>query len=136
MKKIVKEIMKKISIVFVVVAACSSPESKEAKNAEKVLLQPEEFKAKVDAGAVLIDVRTVEEYAEGHITGSLNMDIKDPGFLDNVQILDTTKQYAVYCASGVRSGKAAEIMRKNGFTKVYTLAGGIKSWSDKGLPLE
>lgn len=125
--------MKKIWIVFIVVAACSSPESK---NTEKVLLQPDEFKTRIDAGATLIDVRTVEEYAEGHIAGSVNMDINDPGFNDNVQILDKNKQYAVYCASGVRSGKAAEIMRKSGFTKVYTLAGGIKSWKEKGLPVE
>jgi len=125
--------MKKLWIVFIIAAACSSPESK---NAKKVLLQPGEFKIKIDSGATLIDVRTVEEYAEGHITGSVNMDINDPGFNDNVQILDKTKQYAVYCASGVRSGKAADIMRKSGFTNVYTLAGGMKSWKEKGLPVE
>jgi len=125
--------MKKLWILFIIIAACSSPESK---NAQKVFLQPEEFKTKVDSGATLIDVRTIEEFANGHITGSQNMDINDPGFAENVRILDKEKQYAVYCASGVRSGKAAEIMRKNGFTNVYTLAGGIKSWKDKGLPLE
>jgi phage shock protein E len=125
--------MKKIWIVFIIVAACSTPESK---NTEKVLLQPGEFKSKIDAGATLIDVRTVEEYADGHITGSVNMDINDPGFNDNVQILDKNTQYAVYCASGVRSGKAAEIMRQSGFTNVYTLAGGIRSWKEKGLPVE
>jgi phage shock protein E len=128
--------MKKIWIVFIVVAACSSPESKNAENTAKVLLQPEEFKNKIEAGAMLIDVRTIEEYADGHIAGSLNMDINDRGFNDNVQILDKDRQYAVYCASGVRSGKAADIMRDSGFTNVYTLAGGIKSWREKGLPLE
>ena len=120
-------------MIFIVVTACSSPESK---NTEKVLLQPEEFKVKIESGATLIDVRTIEEYADGHITGSLNMDVNDPGFNDNVQILDKSKLYAVYCASGVRSGKAAEFMRTSGFTNVYTLAGGIKSWKEKGLPVE
>jgi phage shock protein E len=119
--------------ILAIALACSSKESKqEAVN----LLQPEEFKAKVESGATLIDVRTVEEYASGHITGSLNMDVKNPGFESNVAMLDKSKPYAVYCASGVRSGKAAELMKKNGFTSVFTLAGGIKTWKDKGLPLE
>lgn len=120
-------------VVILLVCSCSS---KESKSDAKILLQPEDFKAKVDAGAILIDVRTVEEYASGHISGSLNMDVNNPGFKDNVLMLDKNKEYAVYCASGVRSGKAADLMRQNGFTAVHTLAGGIKTWNDKGLPLE
>lgn len=125
--------MKTILPLFIVLLACSSPESKTATN---YLLQPEDFKSKVEGGATLLDVRTVEEYASGHISGSLNMDVNNPGFNDNVKLLDKNKMYAVYCASGVRSGKAAEFMRQNGFTSVYTLTGGIKSWKEKGLPLE
>ncbi len=120
-------------LVILLVWSCSSKESKSDTN---FLLQPEDFKSKIDGGATLIDVRTVEEYASGHITGSLNMDIKNPGFEENVRMLDKNKTYAVYCASGVRSGKAAELMRQSGFTSVFTLAGGVKAWSDKGLPLE
>ncbi len=124
----------KYLFIFLValVAACSPKESKET----NFLLEPEAFNAKVEQGATLIDVRTVEEYAEGHITGSLNLDINNPGFEENVKMLDPNKEYAVYCASGVRSGKAAELMRKNGFSSVYTLTGGIKTWKEKGLPLE
>jgi len=119
--------MKIILPLFIILLACSSPESK---NAANYLLQPEE------SGATLIDVRTVEEYAGEHIAGSLNMDINNPGFKENVLLLDKAKTYAVYCASGVRSGKAGELMRQNGFTSVFTLAGGLKSWKEKGLPLE
>lgn len=126
----------KIIIPLLLVLLVWSCSSKEAKNEANFLLQPEDFKSKIDAGATLIDVRTVEEYAGGHISGSLNMDINNPGFEENVRMLDKSKTYAVYCASGVRSGKAADLMRKNGFTAVYTLAGGVKTWSDKGLPLE
>jgi phage shock protein E len=126
--------MKNIFPLFIIVlAACSSPDSK---NSTNYLLQPEEFQSKISGGATLIDVRTVEEYASGHITGSLHMDIKNPGFKDNVMMLDRTKEYALYCASGVRSGKAADLMKKEGFESVYTLAGGVKTWKDKGLPLE
>jgi phage shock protein E len=125
--------MKIILPLFIILLACSSRESK---NETNYLLQPEEFKTKIESGATLIDVRTVEEYASGHITGSLNMDIKNPSFEGNVAMLDKSKTYAVYCASGVRSGQAAELMRKSGFTSVFALAGGIKSWKEKGLPIE
>jgi rhodanese-related sulfurtransferase len=127
--------MKIIFPLFIVLLICGCS-SKDSKTDASFVLQPEDFKTKVDAGAILIDVRTVEEYANGHITGSLNMDVNAPNFKDNVLMLDKSKQYAVYCASGVRSGKAADVMRQTGFTSVYTLAGGVKTWSDKGLPLE
>lgn len=125
--------MKKILLLLIIAVACSSPDSR---NSASQLLQPEDFQSKVQHGATLIDVRTVEEYASGHISGSLNMDINNPGFKDNVLMLDRSKEYAIYCASGVRSGKAADVMRQAGFTSVFTLAGGMKSWTDKGLPVE
>lgn len=124
--------MKTLLPLFFIVLACSSPDSKNT----NFLLQPEDFSKKIESGATIIDVRSVEEYASGHITGSLNMDYNNPGFKDNVMMLDKSKTYAVYCASGVRSGKAGDLMRQNGFTSVYTLAGGTKAWSEKGLPLE
>jgi len=123
--------MKFILPLFIILFACSSPDSKDGD-----VLEPEAFKSKIDNGAILIDVRTQEEYATGHISGSLNLDFKNPGFKDNVLMLDPKKEYAVYCASGVRSSKAAELMKENGFTSVFTLTGGIKTWKEKGLPLE
>lgn len=119
--------------IFILAACSSSPDSK---NSAKYLLGPEDFQAKVQSGATVIDVRSVEEYAGGHISGSLNMDINNPGFKDNVKLLDPSKEYALYCASGVRSGKAADIMRQEGFKSVYTLTGGMKTWRDKGFPVE
>ncbi|HMJ67805.1 MAG TPA: rhodanese-like domain-containing protein [Cyclobacteriaceae bacterium] len=125
--------MKYILPLFIIVLACASPDSK---NSANYLLQPEDFQNKINHGATLIDVRSVEEYASGHITGSLNMDVSNPSFKDNVLMLDRSKEYALYCASGVRSGKAADVMRQEGFASVYTLTGGIKHWTDKGMPLE
>lgn len=118
------------SIVFIMlIAACSSP-------GESPELQADMFKSKIDEGAAVIDVRTPEEYSGGHIASSRNIDIKDPKFLDIIQPLDKAKPYAVYCASGVRSGKAADIMREHGFANVFTLSGGLKTWREQGLPLE
>ncbi|MEI9919761.1 MAG: rhodanese-like domain-containing protein [Bacteroidota bacterium] len=122
--------MKKALFIFIILASCASPEG----GSEE--LQPEIFKSKIDGGATVLDVRTPEEYSNGHIAGSQNIDFKDPSFDANILTLDKARPYAVYCASGVRSGKAAEIMRQNGFTNVFTLAGGLKTWKEKGLPLE
>ena len=120
--------MKKVLIILIVMMACSVEGGAE--------LQPEMFKSKVDAGAIVIDVRTPEEYSTGHIAGSQNIDIKDPDFMKKLDALDKTKPYAVYCASGVRSGRASDIMWENGFSNIVILSGGIKAWKEKGLPLE
>jgi len=76
----------------------------------------------------LVDVRTPEEYAEGHIKGAVNIDFKKRTFPDYVNVLDKEKPVAVYCRSANRSGKAALIMQSLGFKKIYDLDGGIKAW--------
>lgn len=126
--------MKRILIAILVAAvACTSGDNKSDIN---YAVGADEFKKVIDQGAILIDVRTMEEYASGHLTGSLNLDIRNEAFEDNVKILDKQKTYAVYCASGVRSKSAADMMRKEGFEHVYTLNEGLKSWKEKGLPVE
>ncbi len=128
--------MKKLSLMILLAGFLASCGSKESQSTTNYALDPEAFKAKIESGAVLIDVRTVEEYADGHLTNSINVDFNNPAFKDNILILDKNKEYAVYCASGVRSGKAADLMRSEGFTSVFTLTGGIKTWKEKGLPVE
>lgn len=76
-------------------------------------------------GAVLLDVRTPEEFASGHIQSAINIDFQNPSFAEDVKKLDTSKPYFVYCRSGNRSGKAVSFMKENGFTKIYELQGGI-----------
>ena len=107
-----------------------------SKTEPDVVLNADEFNNEIKSGATLLDVRTPEEYSEGHIANSMNIDIKNPSFEENLSMLDKSKTYAVYCASGVRSGKASDLMREKGFSSVYTLEGGIKTWKEKGLPLE
>ena len=77
----------------------------------------------------IVDVRTKEEFEEGHIEGAVNYDIYSPGFAGNITELDKSKSYLVYCTSGSRSLQAVMFMRKNGFTKVENLGGGIMSLS-------
>jgi rhodanese-related sulfurtransferase len=85
--------------------------------------------------AVLLDVRTPEEYATGFIPGAQLMDFKDPSFANNLATLDRDRPYFVYCAAGVRSHGAYEMMKAQGFRQVIELEGGISAWESAGLPL-
>ena len=75
----------------------------------------------------LIDVRTPEEFSEGHIPGAINIDVKGEGFDEKVAQLDKSQPVAIYCRSGSRSKLAAERMANAGF-KVTELSEGILSW--------
>ena len=84
----------------------------------------------------LVDVRTLAEHMEGHILGSLNINVKDENFASCVDdLLDTNKEVAVYCRSGRRSRTAADILIKKGF-KVYNLDKGILNWIEEGRDIE
>lgn len=82
-----------------------------------------------DANAVILDVRTEEEVEDGFIPNMLNLDIRQgQGFLDEVQKLDKSKNYYVYCRSGARSAQACTLMNQMGFGTTYNLIGGFMSW--------
>jgi rhodanese-related sulfurtransferase len=101
-------------------------------------LEPAAFRQTLQKtpGAVLLDVRTAEEYEEGHLAQARNVDYKRDDFRRQVGKLDKSKPYFVYCKAGVRSEKAADIMKELGFRQVYTLDGGIDEWEDEDLPVE
>ena len=88
-----------------------------------------------EPGTVLVDVRTPEEYAAGHLAGAVNLDVQGPGFADAVAALDAAGHYAVYCHSGNRSAVAVSYLRDHGFTSVVELAGGILAWQAAGRPV-
>lgn len=93
------------------------------------LLPAEQFAAAAEQpGVVLLDVRTPEEFADGHIDGASNIDLNAPDFPDRVAELDATVTYAVYCRSGNRSATATSYMLQQGFAPMYELDGGIVSW--------
>lgn len=77
---------------------------------------------------VLIDVRTPEEYAEGHVPGAINLNVKDNNFGKKVSELDSTKNYYIYCRSGVRAKSAEAIMLENNLKKVHTFQDGMLTY--------
>ena len=84
---------------------------------------------------VVLDVRTAGEFAAGHIENAINIDVEGMSFDSEISKLDKSKEYAVYCHSGRRSGIATEKMAKVGFTKLSNLDGGIIEWQAAGYPL-
>jgi rhodanese-related sulfurtransferase len=102
---------------------------------QKQVLPANEFKSKLSAkSAVLIDVRTTDEFKEGHLDKALNKNVNDQDFETYCTKLDKGKTYFVYCLAGKRSHKAAETMRKKGLT-VFELEDGIEGWNAAKLPV-
>ena len=86
--------------------------------------------------ALLLDVRTADEYAGGHLARARNIDFYAADFAAQIGQLDKSKPVLVYCAVGGRSGKTMEMMKKAGFKEVYNLDGGFNAWKAGGLPTE
>ena len=83
-----------------------------------------------DPDVLLLDVRTAEEYAEERIGNAQNIDVLQSDFTERIQTMDRSKTIAVYCRSGRRSKKAANILVENGF-KVVELATGNNGWKER-----
>lgn len=90
----------------------------------------EEFKQKItsDKDVVVIDVRTLQEYNQVRIPNSSLIDFHNPDFRMEIDKLDKTKTYLVYCRSGRRSYHACREFKHQGFGKVFNLEGGIIAW--------
>jgi hypothetical protein len=128
-----KNILYLIAIIFLVsgatISSCQTSPG-------KTVLDPTSFDAtiKSTANAVVIDVRTPEEYSKGHLQNAKNIDWNGANFDKQTESMDKTKPVFVYCLSGGRSSAAAAKMRSNGFTTVYELEGGIMKWRAANLP--
>ena len=85
---------------------------------------------------LIIDVRSAEEYAEGHVPGAINIAHSEmAGNLDKI-LAHKNKPVVVYCRSGYRAGKAAKVLLKNDFTQVKHLDGDMLGWQEAGQPIE
>jgi rhodanese-related sulfurtransferase len=116
----------------------SSATSQETETAASAatLLSPDEANARIESGDVeILDVRTPEEYAQGHVEGATLIDFYEPDFADRIAELDRDTEYVVYCRSGNRSGQATAMMTEQGFSAVNDVDGGIVAWEAAGLPV-
>ncbi len=82
-----------------------------------------------DNNAVILDVRTLEEFEEGYIANAINIDVlKGQAFVYEVEVLDKSKNYYLYCRAGSRSENACNMMNQLGFENTYNLMGGMMQW--------
>jgi rhodanese-related sulfurtransferase len=116
-------------LILILLISCAE------KKTESVL-SPKEFDAKYKsmANAILLDVRTEEEVANGKITSAKNI-VWDDAFATKLDTLAHQPLF-VYCGSGIRSAKAAKILREKGYDEVYELDGGMKAWKAEGMKVE
>lgn len=95
------------------------------------VLEKSQYQALVEKGFTIIDVRTPEEYEEGHIEGAQNIDVKSGAFVTEIEKLSKSDTLLVYCRSGRRSLYAAQVMVSFGFQKIYDLEGGFLNWESE-----
>ena len=128
MKRFFKKIVAML-LSMVTVAGCGF--STEADGAGEILAPLEYMKMlENDANACLLDVRRADEYAQGHLPGAVLLDVTDSvGFLKGVEQLVKEKNIYIYCRSGRRSRKAADILTSKGF-KVRDMQGGYNAWKE------
>lgn len=122
-----------IILIGVVVAFFYLKKLKNSKN----MIPPQKFKELLQEGpAVIIDVRTRNEYNNGHLKKTdYNYDMSSSDFEKNVEKLDKDKNYFLYCRTGARSGRATQMMKRKGFENVYNI-GGIQSLVNAGFEKE
>ena len=84
---------------------------------------------------VVVDVRTADEFADGHIKGAVNIDVTADDFEAKLSQLDKSKVYLVHCRSGARSTRALETFKKLGFEKIYHLNEGMLAWVEADQPV-
>ena len=125
--------MKKVIAATITLAVILTGCAQESNSAD---LNVAEFSAKSqEAGVISLDVRTAQEFAEGHLKNAININVESGNFENEIANLDKTATYAVYCRSGRRSAVAVDLMQKAGFTNLFNLDGGVIDWSASGYPL-
>ena len=117
-------------------AAAVGSEQKAERPAAPGRVGVEDFAAIIAGPNVqIIDVRTPEEFSEGHLAGAVNIPVQATDFTERVASLDPAATYAVYCRSGNRSKPAVSAMKGAGIAAVYELDSGTLGWTAGGQPL-
>ncbi|AEA46376.1 rhodanese-like domain-containing protein [Archaeoglobus veneficus] len=143
MDRVWKYVLFVLLVAGVAIAGCAQEAVKEQVAGEDLTVKNispvEAFeliqKNKGNPDFVILDVRTPEEFSQGHIENAINVNYYSKTFENELNRLDKNKTYLVYCRTGHRSGLAVEVMKELGFKKVYNMMGGIAEWEAKGLPV-
>ena len=128
--------MRLLTIALVAALAFGCTRTPQQEPAQVQTMTPNAFKEqRLTKKTMVVDVRTTEEYAAGHLDGAVLSDYRGGAFAQDIQNWDKDKVDCLYCASGNRSGKAAELMKEAGFKHVYN-RGAFQTLKEAGLPIE
>ncbi|MCB0819288.1 MAG: rhodanese-like domain-containing protein [Bacteroidetes bacterium] len=113
-----------IILFITVVASCS---------AQTQRLNPDEFEKKsANEQTIIVDIRTPQEFAAGHLKNAININFYSPDFVSSIEKAGKNKNVLIYCASGNRSGQALQKLKNNSFNSLADLQGGISAWNAAG----
>jgi rhodanese-related sulfurtransferase len=126
-------------VIMAIFSGCISDTKPTVKN-QYTDVSVQQGKGMIDRQEVFIlDVRTKEEYAAGHINGSTLLAVQDipkQELVEKLKEIPKDKKILVYCRTGSRSAQASKILAENGFARVYNMQGGITEWMNAGYEVE
>lgn len=126
-----KNVLLMLAMIMISIAAMA-----QAPQAKQVVSTKVADLLKHNKKLVILDVRTPEEFAQGHVKNAININIRDADALAKIDKLDHKATYLVYCRSKNRSGMAVTHMLEKGFANVYHMTDGITGWTQNGLSLD
>lgn len=117
------------AVLFFLLIACKNATSQDSQEIT-------DFDIAKHTDAILVDVRTPEEFADGHLPDAKNINLFDEDFTARFAEFNKKTTIYVYCRSGGRSARAQKILRETGFSKVVNLEGGFLAWKSAGKVVE
>src|SRR5690554_6033277 len=130
--------IKYTSSFFILCAMMLFNACKDSGAMEVRVISPKEVKEAVfeNNNVQLVDVRTHEEFKDGHLKNAQNICVTDDDFKEKIERLDKNEPVYLYCRSGKRSAAAAKIMKELGFKEIYDMEGGYLNWEEQGFETE
>ncbi|MDO9275663.1 MAG: rhodanese-like domain-containing protein [Lutibacter sp.] len=122
-----KTTLKLTFLVLITIFGISCNTKSQSQSDAITVITPTEFKEK-SVNQTIIDIRTPQEFSEGHIEGAVNINFYDSNFLDQISKYDKNKPLFIYCRSGNRTSPASKKIADYGFKQVFDLEGGILYW--------
>lgn len=127
------EVLKNKTYLILAVVIMISLVSCNHKNSSVKVITSEEMELLLLSDSIqLIDVRSFEEFQEKHVKGAQSI-VFDADFEENILKLDKSAPVAVYCRTGRRSKECSQVLKEQGFTKIYELEGGLEKWEHDDL---
>lgn len=123
-----------LMLLAIVITGCTTAEESQRKTVKIGVAEAHKLieKNRENSDFVIIDIRTPQEFSDGHIENAINIDFYSRDFRQKLSELDKNKTYLVYCRTGVRSKLAMPVFINLGFKEVYEMDGGIVAWIEAG----